>query len=155
MIEWVGRKTIAGYTYLAALATLVAQAFLDFVLPTRQGRRASLLVLIRQILFTGVDALPVTTVIALMVGIIIITQAGTQLPKLGAGGLVGTIIVVTVIRELGPLLTAFIVVGRSGRLLQQNWATCRSRVKWSRSGSWGFRPAGSSSCLAWSGWCSP
>lgn len=114
MIEWVGRKTIAGYTYLTALATLAAQAFLDFLLPAKQGRRQSLLILIRQILFTGVDALPVTTVIALMVGIIIITQAGTQLPKLGAGGLVGGIIVVTVIRELGPLLTAFIVVGRSG-----------------------------------------
>ncbi|MCK6499714.1 MAG: ABC transporter permease, partial [Nitrospira sp.] len=68
----------------------------------------------RQVLFTGVDALPVTTVIALLLGIIIITQAGTQLPRLGAGGLVGSIIVVTVIRELGPLLTAFIVVGRSG-----------------------------------------
>jgi phospholipid/cholesterol/gamma-HCH transport system permease protein len=114
MIEWVGRKTIAAYSYLAALATLAAQAFLDFVLPTSAGRRESHLVLIRQILFTGVDALPVTTVIALMVGIIIITQAGTQLPKLGAGGLVGSIIVVTVIRELGPLLTAFIIVGRSG-----------------------------------------
>ncbi len=114
MIEWVGRKTIAGYTYLAALGTLASQAFLDFILPRRQGRQESLLVLIRQILFTGVDALPVTTVIALMVGIIIITQAGTQLPKLGAGGLVGSIIVVVVVRELGPLLTAFIVVGRSG-----------------------------------------
>ena len=71
-------------------------------------------VLVRQILFTGVDALPVTTVIALLLGIIIVTQAGTQLPRLGAGGLVGSIIVVTVIRELGPLITAFIVVGRSG-----------------------------------------
>ena len=70
--------------------------------------------LIRQILFTGVDALPVTSVIALLLGIIIVTQAGTQLPRLGAGGLVGSIIVVTVIRELGPLITAFIVVGRSG-----------------------------------------
>lgn len=114
MIEWVGRNTIAGYTYLAALATLASQSFLDVVQPNRQGRRESLQVLARQILFTGVDALPVTTVIALLVGIIIITQAGTQLPKLGAGGMVGSIIVVTVIRELGPLLTAFIVVGRSG-----------------------------------------
>ena len=114
MIEWVGRKAIAGYTYLAALATLFTQAVLDLVLPTRQGRGETLRVLVRQILFTGVDALPVTTVIGLLLGIIIVTQAGTQLPRLGAGGLVGSIIVVTVIRELGPLITAFIVVGRSG-----------------------------------------
>lgn len=114
MVEWVGRKTIAGYAYLAALATFFTQAVLDLFLPTQQGRRETLRVLVRQILFTGVDALPVTTVIALLLGIIIVTQAGTQLPRLGAGGLVGSIIVVTVIRELGPLVTAFIVVGRSG-----------------------------------------
>lgn len=114
MIEWVGRKTIAGYAYLAALATLFTQAMVDVLSPARQGRGETLRVLIRQILFTGVDALPVTSVIALLLGIIIVTQAGTQLPRLGAGGLVGSIIVVTVIRELGPLITAFIVVGRSG-----------------------------------------
>ena len=60
------------------------------------------------------DALPVLSVIALLLGIIIITQAGTQLPKVGGSQLVGNIIVLVVIRELGPLLTAFIVVGRSG-----------------------------------------
>lgn len=114
MLEWVGRNTIAGYMYLAALATLFSQAFLDLVVPSRQGRRETLWMLVRQVLFTGVDALPVTTVTALLLGIIIVTQAGTQLPRLGAGSLVGSIIVVAVIRELGPLITAFIVVGRSG-----------------------------------------
>ena len=114
MLEWVGRNTIAGYMYLAALATLFSQAFLDLVAPSRQGRRETLWLLVRQVLFTGVDALPVTTVTALLLGIIIVTQAGTQLPRLGAGSLVGSIIVVTVIRELGPLITGFIVVGRSG-----------------------------------------
>jgi phospholipid/cholesterol/gamma-HCH transport system permease protein len=114
VITWVGRKTIAGWTYLAALATLFAQALLDLLMPPRQGRGETFRVLVRQILFTGVDALPVTTVMALLLGIIIVTQAGTQLPRLGAGALVGSIIVVTVIRELGPLVTAFIVVGRSG-----------------------------------------
>jgi len=114
VITWVGRKTIAGWTYLAALAALFAQALLDLLMPPRQGRGETFRVLIKQILFTGVDALPVTTVMALLLGIIIVTQAGTQLPRLGAGALVGSIIVVTVIRELGPLVTAFIVVGRSG-----------------------------------------
>lgn len=114
VVGWLGRKTLAGYSYLAGLATLVFLAVWDLVAPTRQGRGEAARIIARQILFTGVDALPVVSAIALMLGIIIITQAGTQLPKVGAGGLVGTIIVVVVIRELGPLLTAFIVVGRSG-----------------------------------------
>jgi phospholipid/cholesterol/gamma-HCH transport system permease protein len=114
MLEWLGSKTMTAYAYLASLATLCAQSVIDLLRPVKQGRSETFRVIVRQILFTGVDALPVTSVIALLVGILIITQAGTQLPMLGAGGLIGSIIVLTVIRELGPLLTAFIVVGRSG-----------------------------------------
>ena len=113
-IAWVGRKAIEGYTYLVDLAALVVISLQELANPGRQGRGEAFRVITRQILFTGVDALPVVSAIALMIGLIIITQAGTQLPKVGAGDMVGNIIVVVVIRELGPLLTAFIVVGRSG-----------------------------------------
>lgn len=114
VLEWFGQKAIAAWTYAAALGSLVAVSLGEFVSPGKKGRGEAFRVIARQVLFTGVDALPVIGGIALMIGIIIITQAGTQLPKIGAGGMVGNIIVVVVIRELGPLLTAFIVVGRSG-----------------------------------------
>jgi phospholipid/cholesterol/gamma-HCH transport system permease protein len=86
MIGWVGERAIAGYGYVASLATLSSQAFIDLITPARQGRRESFRIITRQILFTGVDALPVTSVIALLLGILIITQAGTQLPRFGAAG---------------------------------------------------------------------
>jgi phospholipid/cholesterol/gamma-HCH transport system permease protein len=114
VLDWFGQKAIGGWTYLNDLGGLVYLSLRDLLTPRRRGQGEAFRVIARQILFTGVDALPVVSGIALMLGIIIITQAGTQLPKLGAGGLLGNIIVVVVIRELGPLLTAFIVVGRSG-----------------------------------------
>jgi phospholipid/cholesterol/gamma-HCH transport system permease protein len=114
LIEWLGGRTVAGYTYLADLSALVVQAFHDLGAGGARGRREAFRVITRQILFTGVDALPVMSVISLLLGIIVITQAGTQLPLVGAENLIGSIIVVVVIRELGPLLTAFIVIGRSG-----------------------------------------
>jgi len=114
VLEWFGQKAIAAWTYGADLGGLVFLSLRDLVSPGRRGRGEAFRVIARQVLFSGVDALPVISGIALMLGIIIITQAGTQLPKIGAGGMVGNIIVVVVIRELGPLLTAFIVVGRSG-----------------------------------------
>lgn len=113
-IGWLGRQAMAAYAYVADLATLVVLSLAELLARGRQGRGEAFRVITRQILFTGVDALPVVSAIALMIGLIIITQAGTQLPKVGAGDMVGNIIVVVVIRELGPLLTAFIVVGRSG-----------------------------------------
>ena len=114
VIAWVGRKVMAWYAYSADLMALVYLSLRELANPVERVRRTASGVILRQILFTGVDALPVMSAIALMVGIIIITQAGTQLPKVGAGDQIGNIIVVTVIRELGPLLTMFIVVGRSG-----------------------------------------
>jgi phospholipid/cholesterol/gamma-HCH transport system permease protein len=114
MITWLGHKTLDGYTYLADLAAQVYLALRELVSPGQQGRWAALRVTFRQMLFTGVDALPVVSAIALMLGLIVITQAGTQLPKVGGEDLLGNIIVVVIIRELGPLLTAFIVIGRSG-----------------------------------------
>jgi phospholipid/cholesterol/gamma-HCH transport system permease protein len=114
VIEWLGGRTAAGFTYLTDLSALVVQAFHDVGTGGARGRRETFRVIAKQVLFTGVDALPVVGVIALLLGIIVITQAGTQLPLVGADNLIGSIIVVVVIRELGPLLTAFIVIGRSG-----------------------------------------
>ncbi|MDE3241997.1 MAG: ABC transporter permease [Nitrospirota bacterium] len=114
VLAWAGRKVMAWYAYVADLMALVYLSLRELANPVARVRRTASGVILRQILFTGVDALPVMSAIALMVGIIIITQAGTQLPKVGAGDQIGTIIVVTVIRELGPLLTMFVVVGRSG-----------------------------------------
>jgi len=114
VVAWVGCKVMAWYAYIADLMALVYLSLRELANPVERVRRTASGVILRQILFTGVDALPVVSAIALMVGIIIITQAGTQLPKVGAGDQIGNIIVVTVIRELGPLLTMFIVVGRSG-----------------------------------------
>jgi phospholipid/cholesterol/gamma-HCH transport system permease protein len=61
-----------------------------------------------------VDALPVVGGIALLLGLILIIQAGLALPQVGADAILANIIVVALVRELGPLLTAFIVVWRSG-----------------------------------------
>lgn len=114
MIGWLGQRTIDGYLYLTNLCAHVALTFRELVVPSRQGRWAAWRVTLVQMLFTGVDALPVVSAIALMLGLIVITQAGTQLPKVGGEALIGNIIVVVIIRELGPLLTAFIVIARSG-----------------------------------------
>jgi phospholipid/cholesterol/gamma-HCH transport system permease protein len=114
VIGWIGQKTIDGYMYLTDLAAQVYLTARELVSPGRQGRWASLRVTLRQLLFTGVDALPVVSAIALMLGLLVILQAGTQLPKVGGEGLIGTIIVVVIIRELGPLTTAILVIGRSG-----------------------------------------
>ncbi len=71
-------------------------------------------VLARQVLFTGYEAVRFVSVVAMMVGISVVVQAQVWLVKVGQSALLGPVLVMVVIRELGPLLTNFIVIGRSG-----------------------------------------
>ena len=70
-------------------------------------------VLVMQILFTGVNALFIITLIAVSLGTVIIFY-GNQIPTAVSTNLVYTILITVITRELGPLLTAFIVMARSG-----------------------------------------
>lgn len=114
MIAWTGRKAVEGAAYVADVLFLGYLAFKELLTPSRRGRGEVFRVITRQILFTGVDALPIVGAIALMLGLIIIIQAGIMLPQVGAGAFLAKIIELTVVHELGPLLTAFIVIWRSG-----------------------------------------
>ncbi|MFA7567478.1 MAG: ABC transporter permease [Alkalispirochaeta sp.] len=81
-----------------------------FYFRTKQSRR----VLTFQILFTGIEALPVITILSLGLGAIIIIQGVSLLPQFGQGQLVYVILITVITRELGPILTAFIIAARSG-----------------------------------------
>jgi phospholipid/cholesterol/gamma-HCH transport system permease protein len=67
-----------------------------------------------QILFTGVEALNIVALVALSIGAVIIVEGGTILPRFGQTSLMYSILIVVITRELGPLLTAFIIIARSG-----------------------------------------
>ncbi len=71
-------------------------------------------VLVMQILFTGFEALAITGLIAMALGAVIIIQGVNLLPQFGQGELIYTILITVITRELGPLLTAFIITARSG-----------------------------------------
>jgi len=71
-------------------------------------------VLIMQILFTGVEALGIIAVISLSLGAVIIVQGLNLLPQFGQGRLIYGILIAVITRELGPILTAFIIIARSG-----------------------------------------
>jgi len=71
-------------------------------------------VLFRQILFTGFEAFTIITLIAIVIGGLIIIEGNTILSNFGQSKLLFTILVSVVTRELGCVLSAFIVTARSG-----------------------------------------
>ena len=77
-------------------------------------RQVGFRVFILQILFTAVEAISIVAFISLALGALIIIQGNSILPRFGQGKLLYTLLVIVITRELGPLLTAFIIIARSG-----------------------------------------
>ena len=73
--------------------------------------------IILQTFFTGVEIFPILFVVATLFGTVVIIEVITMMGKMGFGDVVGGLMVVVIIRELGPILTAFLIAGRSGSSL--------------------------------------
>jgi len=78
------------------------------------GKRGRWQTAMRQIISIGVQGLPMIAVLSACVGFIVAIQTGAELRKYGALQLVISIVAVGFTRELGPLVTAIVVSGRSG-----------------------------------------
>jgi phospholipid/cholesterol/gamma-HCH transport system permease protein len=114
---FVGDRFFSLFAYIYQLLSLLFAAIGSFFKYKNKGRSVTRGDTIFQILFTGVEAIPIVAIIGLMLGSILIIQSNTLAPKFGAGSFLGKIMVIGIIRELGPLVTTFIVIGRSGAAL--------------------------------------
>ena len=82
-------------------------------------------VLARQVLFTGLEATGFVSLIAFIVGALVVVQAQYWLVRLGQAALIGPILTAVVVREVGPLLTNFVVIARSGTAISTELATMK------------------------------
>jgi len=80
----------------------------------RESLDAAVAVVVDQIYFTGWQALPILSSIALLLGSLVCFQALPYLIEVGAAEYIGVVFVVSIVRELGPLFTSIVVICRSG-----------------------------------------
>ncbi len=78
-----------------------------------------------QMLMIGVNSLPVVLITAIFTGMVLALQSYTGFERFGAEGLVGTVVALSMVRELGPVLTAIIVTGRAGASMAAELGTMR------------------------------
>jgi len=105
--------------------TATAATALAHAARPRTWRRPVRSVLARQILFTGVEALPFITMVAVVIGLAVVLQTQVQLARLGQTALIGPILAAVVIREAGPLLVNFVVIMRSGTAIASELSTMK------------------------------
>lgn len=80
----------------------------------RHRRRLRLTATLVQIEVTGVDALPIVGLLSFLIGVVFAYQGSDQLRRFGAEIYTVNLLGVAILRELGVLLTAIIIAGRSG-----------------------------------------
>jgi phospholipid/cholesterol/gamma-HCH transport system permease protein len=104
-----GRQVRSLFYFFGGIANLVAQTFyLTFVPPAKLGR------VTEQIKKTGYDSLPIVSLVALFIGFIFALQTAYFMQRIGSEMYIASLVALSVVRELGPVITALVVAGRVG-----------------------------------------
>src|SRR3981081_1411330 len=126
-MQWVadvGAATGRSIAYVGGLAEISAKALRLLVLsPLKRSRMLQRA--IHEAMAAGVGAIPIVSLIAFFVGVIIALQGAYELQRLGAMQLVSSLVAIAITRELGPLITAIVVIGRSGSAFAAEIGTMR------------------------------
>jgi len=80
---------------------------------------------ITQSVLIGVDALGIITLLSFILGLILALQSAAQLRQFGANIYVADLIAISMVREMGPMMTAILVAGRSGSSIASEIATMK------------------------------
>ncbi|GAB4295568.1 MAG: ABC transporter permease [Desulfuromonadia bacterium] len=108
-VEFVGGKIVRFNQILGEMVVLFLQTVYFF----REAPR-NLSSIFTQMLIIGYETLPVASVMAFFVGMVLALQTGVELNKYGGQDIIGAIVGHSMVRELGPVMTSFLVAGRAG-----------------------------------------
>jgi phospholipid/cholesterol/gamma-HCH transport system permease protein len=108
-LERIGGRVLKFNEILGEMTILLGQTLYFF----REAPR-NLQSILTQMMIIGYDTLPVASVMAFFVGMVLALQTGIELNKYGGQNIIGAIVGHSMVRELGPVMTSFLVAGRAG-----------------------------------------
>jgi len=110
----IGRGVLGFGVHLTDFVVLIGRTALDGVHVARHPRDMPWREISANIYKSGVRAMPVIALVGFMIGIVLAYLSALQLNRLGADLYIVDILGLGIIRELGPVLAALLVAGRSG-----------------------------------------
>ena len=117
LVPWIGRvgQATAGVgTSITSLLSFVGEVLSRFVYCLVRPRRWRTAALVSQMQEVGFNAIPIVVLMSFLIGVVLSFQGASQLRQFGAEVFVVDLIAISILRELGILLTSIIVAGRSG-----------------------------------------
>ncbi len=119
-IDWLGWiRSIGGGLFSLAdhgreLLLLLGGLLLNFIALIVRPSRGPWREISAQVFRTGAQALGITALVGFLIGIVLSYLSAQQLSLFGAGQFIVRLLGVSIVRELGPVLAAILVAGRSG-----------------------------------------
>ncbi|MCL2525113.1 MAG: ABC transporter permease [Betaproteobacteria bacterium] len=114
LVEALGQRVLRFFDHALGMLMLFGQMLLDLGYLARHPRELPLRELSANIYKAGAQALMVTALVGFLVGVTLSYLSALQLRSLGADVFIVNILGISIIRELGPVLVAVLVAGRSG-----------------------------------------
>lgn len=113
-LEAMGRTTVQAGRTVVSLTGFLGQVVATLASLVVHPRRLRPIPLVHHMQEVGLNAVPIVALMAFLIGVVLAFQGAAQLRQFGAEIFVVDLIAISVLRELGILLTAIIVAGRSG-----------------------------------------
>lgn len=119
-LRWIGRTTLVLCREIGALVAFALEALLAGLRGPWYGRQ-----ILRQLIDIGFFSLPVVGLTAIFTGMVLALQSYTGFSRFEAQSAVATIVVLSMTRELGPVLAGLMVAGRVGASMAAELGTMR------------------------------
>ncbi len=109
-----GGRALSLLEHLRGLVRLVGQLMLDVLRLLRHPRQGPWRDISGHLFHIGATALPITALVGFLIGVVLAYLISQQLRQFGADAFIVNILGISLIRELGPVLAAILIAGRSG-----------------------------------------
>jgi phospholipid/cholesterol/gamma-HCH transport system permease protein len=121
--ERVGEGAVAVLGEIKAVALLLSESLYHSTLAFRRPKTMTSGTTTRQMILLGVNALPIVLLLSALIGFTLAMQSAIQLQKYGAMIFLADGIGMSMVTEIGPIMTAIILAGRSGSAITAEIAT--------------------------------
>ncbi len=114
VVDWIGLTTLSAKTSAGETLEFLGQAViavLRFIGGRARYRRSDLLLLLQQ---AGIEALGIVVLVSFLLGLILAFVSAIQLQQFGAAIFVADLVGIAMVRDMGALITAIVMAGRSG-----------------------------------------
>ena len=109
-----GTRVLQLIDHLKGLVRLIGQLLLDIIRLIKHPQEGPWRDLSGHLFHIGATALPITALVGFLIGVVLAYLISQQLRQFGADAFIVNILGISLIRELGPVLAAILIAGRSG-----------------------------------------